>query len=164
MKETDKHKAAFEYYLSLQGKDRSITAVAREYKMSRAAVAKWSKGFKWQKRLQERADKNGEAIAKANDKIIVKDGITHAKKVNDALRLIQAALATAIPSLQNGTFKVDRATDLAAMCRALSDLIRLDQLLSGEADSRTAHVLTVTHVYKTAAECPHEIIEGEVVE
>lgn len=63
MKETLRHKEAFEYYYSL-GPTRSIPQVARQYSVSVAAVKKWSRAFNWQERIEQRDIENARRAAK----------------------------------------------------------------------------------------------------
>ena len=50
MKETLRHKEAFEYYYGL-GHDRNLTSVALHHGFTKRSVANWSKAFDWQARL-----------------------------------------------------------------------------------------------------------------
>lgn len=69
MQETLRHKEAFEYYLGL-GVARSITQVARQFSVSRAAVSKWSRAFGWQERLKVREAKIGAKVEESTDTTI----------------------------------------------------------------------------------------------
>lgn len=69
MQETLRHKEAFEYYLGL-GVARSITQVARQFSVSRAAVSKWSRAFGWQERLKVREAKIGAKVEESTDNTI----------------------------------------------------------------------------------------------
>lgn len=68
MKETLRHKEAFEYYLGLD--KRSIPKVAQKYTVSEAAVKKWSVAFSWQRRLKEREAKIGAKVEASTDNTI----------------------------------------------------------------------------------------------
>ncbi len=58
MKETLRHKEAFEYYYSL-GTERSFKLVESKFKVSNMSVARWSKEFNWQERIGQRDIENG---------------------------------------------------------------------------------------------------------
>jgi len=53
MKETLRHREAFEYYYVL-GNDRSYPQVASKFTVSLTSVKKWAKEFNWQQRVQDR--------------------------------------------------------------------------------------------------------------
>jgi len=50
MKETLRHKEAFEYYYNL-GEKRGLREVTQNFNITLTAVANWSKAFNWQERV-----------------------------------------------------------------------------------------------------------------
>ena len=67
MKETLRHKEAFNYYYSL-GNERKLSSVAIQFKVSERSVFKWSTEFNWQGRVQERDAKISDKLDKATEK------------------------------------------------------------------------------------------------
>ena len=162
MRETAKHIEAFEYYVAL-GLNRSLYKVARKMGVSTTTACKWSVGLDWQNRVEERDVRNGAAIAKKTDSAIVKETVTHTKAIRDSLNLIRAALGTAVKNIQSGELQVTRAQDLASLTTAQKELIKLDLVMSGEADSRVANTIKVEHCFPPGHE-PRKAVESEVVD
>ena len=165
MKETDKHRMAFEYYLAL-GPDRNLVKVQQKYSVCNKTVANWSKAFNWQKKLAQRTAKHDVAAAKNNDVELINRKSMQLKVVAQAFKSYVHQLIGEMPVQCpecSHSFTL-RVPGIKAQFRDVDMLVRLQEFLAGEADSHTKHSLTVTHVYKTAAECPHEVIEGEVVD
>ena len=70
MKETLRHKEAFEYYYIL-GDKRSYPQVASKFTVSRTSIKKWSKAFNWQERVEQRDIEIGKELeAKTNETVL----------------------------------------------------------------------------------------------
>jgi len=63
MKETLKHREVFEFYYSI-GDKRNLSSVAVQYKFSERSIAKWSKLFNWQERIEQRDIEIGKELEK----------------------------------------------------------------------------------------------------
>lgn len=72
--ETVKHHEAFEFYYWL-GDKRDLSQVARQFKVTPTAAAKWSQSFHWADRVKERDEKVIQRIRESNDAeaIAIKD-------------------------------------------------------------------------------------------
>ncbi len=120
MKETARHREAFEWYYGL-GEKRNIVVVAGKYGVSEMTLARWSKEFEWQKRILDRDKKIADAIEKKAD----------TKEINRKLRMLRF-----IDDIYEGNESKIKGMDV----EGVSDLIALskhEQLLSGEATERS---------------------------
>jgi len=124
MKETLRHREAFEYYYSL-GHDRSLTSVALQCGISERSVAAWSKAFDWQARIEQRDQENARRIQQKTDETIVGVKAKYRK-------VIGAAISDFVARLKAGQIVVDSVSDLER-------LVKLDLLLMGEATETHAH-------------------------
>jgi len=122
MKETLRHREAFEYYYSL-GDKKSITEVARKFTLSRASISKWSKAFNWQDRIVQRDIENGKELSKK-----VNDNIVNSKA--DYRALIRQTVDLYKKRLDEGKIIISRPQDLET-------LAKLDLTLMGEATDIT---------------------------
>jgi len=122
MKETLRHREAFEYYYSL-GDKKSITEVARKFTLSRASISKWSKAFNWQDRIVQRDIENGKELSKK-----VNSNIVNSKA--DYRALIRQTVDLYKKKLDEGKIIINRPQDLET-------LAKLDLTLMGEATEIT---------------------------
>jgi predicted DNA-binding protein YlxM (UPF0122 family) len=104
MKETLHHKEAFEFYYSL-GEKRSYTEVARKFTVSRTSVAKWSKAFNWQKRVQLRDVENAKKLEAKTDKKVVDEK-------TDFLNILRGTLADAVERIKSGKLGIRTQPEL----------------------------------------------------
>jgi len=118
MKETLRHKEAFEYYYSL-GEKKSITEVARKFTLSRASVGKWSKAFNWQDRIIQRDIENGKRLEKKTDKNVVNSKADYRALIRQTVELYKE-------KLKDKKIIITRPSDL-------SEMAKLDLLMMGEA-------------------------------
>lgn len=117
MKETLRHKQAFDYYYSL-GNERSFKLVESKYKVSNMTVARWSKAFNWQHRIEQRDIENSKKLEKKTDNAIVNSKA-------DYRALIKQTVDEYKERLRLGRIKITRPQDLES-------LAKLDLLLMGE--------------------------------
>ena len=122
MKETLRHKEAFEYYYSL-GEKRSFKLVEGQFKVSNMSVARWSKFFNWQDRIVQRDIENGKELSKK-----VNSNIVNSKA--DYRALIRQTVELYKQKLNDGKIIINRPQDLET-------LVKLDLNLMGEATDIT---------------------------
>jgi len=122
MKETLRHKEAFEFYYVL-GDSRSYMQVAQQFNVSKTSVAKWAKAFNWQERIEQRDIENSHRLAEKTDSIIVNEKANYRK-------IIKASIFKYVEALKAGGVKVNTVADL-------DRLIKADLLLMGEVTDRT---------------------------
>jgi len=145
MKETLRHQEAFNYYYSL-GDTRNIPQVVQNQKVSIASIKRWSQAFKWQERIAKRDKKIATKLAEKTDKIILKTKAEYRKEIQDSLQLLCGTLALLAEKVKSKSIKADSAKDLATLLKAQELLIRCEQFLSGEVDSRQELVITLQYV------------------
>ena len=122
MKENLQHSEAFEYYYSL-GKERSLVAVSCQYDVSERTVARWSKTFSWQERIELRDIEISKKLEEKTNTTIVNEKANYRK-------IIKASIATFVERLKNKEVDVTTIADLER-------LIKLDLLLMGEATEQS---------------------------
>jgi hypothetical protein len=118
--EREHHKRAFETYYGM-GHARSLTKVAKKIKMSVSVVKLWSREFDWQTRVDERERDVARVMAKSS---IQAEADTRLRNK----QLLQLALVQIAKQLAEGKVRVTLAD--------LDRLVRLEQFLEGQADSR----------------------------
>ena len=91
MKETLKHKEAFNYYYSL-GDKRGLRAVAQKFNTSLTSLAKWSVDFGWQARVDELDQEIIKSLEKQLKNEFVKDKLHYYNLVKKAISVYQANL------------------------------------------------------------------------
>jgi hypothetical protein len=131
MQETLRHIEAFEYYYGL-GAKRSLVEVGQKFGVSSVSAEKWSVAFEWQRRVQERDQKNAQALAQQTDKLILKTRADYRKEIQQTYSVVRAALVPIIEALKNQTVKAETLQDLTALVASLEKLIKLDLTVTGE--------------------------------
>ena len=121
MKETLRHREAFEYYYSL-GNKRSLLQVAEKFDVTVQAVGKWSVAHNWQERIEQRDIENGRRLEKKTDDTIIETKARYRK-------IIKACIARGVELIKTGKIKPETIQDLER-------LIKTDMLLIGEATER----------------------------
>ncbi|KKN58296.1 hypothetical protein LCGC14_0553760 [marine sediment metagenome] len=160
MKETLRHQEAFDYYYSL-GDTRRLLLVSQKAGVAEATAKRWSTRFKWRSRIAERDKKNALKLQAKTDKTILKTKSDYHKEVQESLSLIRGALALVAKKVKDQVLKADSAKDLGTLIKAQDAAIRLEQLLSGEADSRPENKLIIEYRDPVPRARP---VESEVVE
>jgi len=160
MEETLRHQEAFNYYYSL-GNTRRLLLVSQKVGVAEATVKRWSTYFKWRDKIIRRDKENARKLAKKVDKAILKTKSDYHKEVQDSLGLIRGVLALIAQKVKDKTLKADSAKDLGTLIKAQDAAIRLEQLLSGKADSRPEHVITVQYIDSVPKVKPIESKETE---
>jgi len=118
MKETLRHREAFEYYYIL-GEKRSITEVARKFTLSRASISKWSRAFNWQLRIVQRDIENSKALTKKINKDVVNSKADYRASIKKVVKKFE-------DKLDKDKIQICRTSDLAEMAN-------LDLKMMGEA-------------------------------
>jgi hypothetical protein len=124
MKETLRHKEAFEHYY-VMGASRNLASLARDCKVSEKSVKTWSGVFDWQARIEQRDIENSKRLQKATDDTVVSVKAKYR-------RIVGAAIGDFVSRFKAGQVAIDSVSDLER-------LIKLDLLLMGEATEAHAH-------------------------
>ena len=133
MKETLRHKEAFEYYYSL-GDKRNSSSVAVQYKVSERSIFKWSKNFNWQERIEQRDIEVSRGLEdKTNETIInIKAGFKAEIKVQ--LNIFKVMLNKLIEKFKNDEMiEIKNLDHLKIVVDSYEKLIKLYLTLIGEA-------------------------------
>ena len=99
MKEKLRHIEAFEYYYSL-GDKRNLNSVAVHYKFSERSMAKWSKNFNWQERIEQRDIANAKSLEKKTNKTIVNTRADYRAEIKTQLSILKAILNNVIKEIK----------------------------------------------------------------
>ena len=126
MKETLRHREAFEYYYSL-GDKRSYPKVASKFTVSRTSIKKWAKAFNWQTRIEQRDIENSKTLAKKTNKAVVNSKADYRALIKETVDIYKQ-------KLKDGKIKVNKPQDL-------DTLAKLDLVLMGEANENEQHKL-----------------------
>jgi len=147
MKETLRHKQAFEYYYGL-GDGRSYTEVARHYNVTKGAVGQWGTAFNWQQQLKQRDVKNAQTLAKKTDKAIVARDAKYIKIAEAAINVFASSLVGHVDeTCPNCGYKVTVNVPKAKMDAYQFDkMVRLIKFELGESDTREEHVIRLEYV------------------
>lgn len=117
MRETLRHREAFEYYYSL-GEKRSYPQVASKFAVSVTSVKKWAKAFNWQERVEQRDIENARKLEKKTNEAVVETKANYRK-------IVKAAIARWVENFRERSIEPGSVQDLER-------LIKLDLLLMGE--------------------------------
>lgn len=120
MIEQQNHKRAFETYYAM-GASRSLVRLAKKLGVARNTAKSWSRAFGWQDRIAER-DREVTRVMEAES---IREAVDTRKRNR---QLLQLALVQIAKQLAEGRVK--------ATMGDLDRLIRLEQFLDGQADSR----------------------------
>lgn len=126
MKETLRHREAFEYYYSL-GAERNLKKVCQQYTVSIPAVKKWSKALNWQERIEQRDIEIGKKLEEKTNEAVVNSKA-------DYRALIKKVVKEFEKRLEAGKIRIAKPEDLSIMAK-------LDLLMMGEPTERGEHKL-----------------------
>ena len=121
MKETLRHREAFEYYYGL-GNKRSYPKVASKFTVSRTSIKKWSKAFNWLERIELRDINNAKKLEDKTDESVVNSKADYRALIRKTVDLYKK-------KLDDGKIIISRPQDL-------DTLVKLDLNLMGEATER----------------------------
>ena len=132
MKETLTHQEAFDYYYSI-GKKRSFKLVERKFKVSNMSVARWSKAFNWQKRVEQRDIENAKSLEKKTNRIVVNSKADYRNEIKSQIGILKALLNKVIKDIKNGAgFNISNVKELNDIMSSYDKLSKLDLLMMGE--------------------------------
>jgi hypothetical protein len=121
VKETLRHREAFEYYYIL-GDKRTLQLVANKFTVSRQSVDKWKREFNWRDRVELRDVNNGKKLEAKTDKVVVNSKA-------DYRALIRKVVKEFEQKLKDKKIKISSPGDLTEMAK-------LDLLMMGESTER----------------------------
>ena len=121
MKETLKHKQAFNFYYALND-TRALPQVSQEFSVSLVTAKRWSKEFNWQVRIEQRDVGNAKKLEAKVDKAIVNSKADYRTLINKVVKEFEKKLTA-------GKIRIDKPEDLSIMAK-------LDLLMMGEATEK----------------------------
>ena len=128
MKETLRHKQAFEHYYSL-GENRGLRKVVQKFNITLTAVANWNKAFNWQERVGQRDIENAKKLETEVNKAVVSSKA-------DYRALIKKVVKEFEERLEVGKIRIAKPEDLSIMAK-------LDLLMMGEATEKEKQEITI---------------------
>lgn len=159
----ERHKEAFLYYLNL-GENRSYGKVARVFGVSGPAVRKWSINNNWQGKLHKQLKQQARLFQLAIDK----NQKIRVKSIGQVIESIGGALKRIIKDDEKGEPYIDitisSPKDLHNVVASYGELIRLEQLLAGQATSRPEHTMPIADIFRKIAGLSQEPEKKELPE
>jgi hypothetical protein len=152
VKETLRHKEAFEYYYSL-GDKRSYPQVSDKFTVSQTSIKKWASNFSWQERIIQRDIEIAKSLEKKTNRTIVNEKANYRKIIKVIIGKFVETIQTKIRDKQD----LDIIKDLAD----LEKLIKLDLLLMGEATGREESVIQERTFSNERIKAAHEALYGK---
>jgi hypothetical protein len=148
MQETKEHGDAFDEYYAM-GDGRSLRSLADHRDVTIRTLARWSKKFNWQERIIQRDLEINKRTEEKTNKAIVNtkaDYRADIKENRDSLKTIrqryEKLIADATEAIEKGEIKATTVKELDSIASSLKklhdldkDYVKLDLLLTGEADS-----------------------------
>lgn len=133
MKELDKHREAFEYFLSLGGQasDSKIREVAVKFQVADRTIWNWYKSLNWRNRADIRLNAIAKKVEEKTDTNIVNRKAKELADLDSTDTIIQAMIEDAKLKV-----KINDARDFAQVVGASEKVKKLKQLLLGEDTKR----------------------------
>lgn len=144
MRETQKHKDAFEYWLSLGGKssDNEIRETAVKYQVNERTVWTWYKELNWANRRDIRLNARAKKLEEKVDNAVVDRKAKELAELDDIDKIAQAMIKSTVKKDEQGntvlTIKISDDKGMASMIGAIDKIKKLKQLLIGEDTERGA--------------------------
>lgn len=142
MKETEKHKLAFELYYAM-GSGRSLAKLREKMKEipefankipSLVSLKKWSKNFNWQERIEQRLVEAKKDLEKKTNETILdikaKYSANIRKLFNISIQAINNLLAKKVP------LEIENIKDFREITTIIKELINTDLFLIGESEDK----------------------------
>jgi len=143
MRETQRHKDAFEYWLSLgggTGLDDCIK-VAQEFHISKRTFWNWYNELNWANRRDIRFNARAKKIEEKTDNAVVDRKAKELAELDDIDKIAQAMIKSTVKKDEQGntvlTIKISDDKGMASMIGAVDKLKKLKQLLIGEDTERS---------------------------
>ena len=142
MRETQRHKDAFEYWLSLgggTGLDDCIK-VAQEFHISKRTFWNWYNELNWANRRDIRLNARAKKLEEKVDNNVVDRKAKELAEIAEikaiAIGTIKATIDVTKEKLDKLKVKIETPHELAVMIKTYKELVTLEQLLIGEDTER----------------------------
>ena len=143
MRETQRHKDAFEYWLSLGGvtDNKTCELVASYMQAHIATFWRWYKEFNWRNRADIRLNTRAKKIEEKVDSNVVDRKAKELAELDDIDKIAQAMIKSTVKKNEQGesvlTIKISDDKGMASMIGAVDRIKKLKQLLIGETTENT---------------------------
>jgi len=132
MIETLRHKKAFEYYY-LIGDTRALPLVSQKFNVSIITAKRWSAGFNWQKRVEQRDIENTKSLEKKTNKTVVNSKADYRVDIKTQLSVLKAVLNKSIKKIKdNDIVDIENTSDMKDIMMTFEKLCKLDLAIMGE--------------------------------
>ena len=138
MKETNRHKEAFEYWLSLGGiaGDDKIRETAGKYQVNERTVWTWYKEFNWRNRADIRLNARAKKIEEKTDNAVVDRKAKELADLDDIDKIIMAMIRDTVTRDKDGkarvSIEIEDARDFSSVVASSDKIKRLKMSLIGE--------------------------------
>jgi len=152
MRETQKYKDAFEYWLSLGGQasDKTCGAVGVKFGVSTNTIWNWYKAFNWANRRDIRLNARAKKLEEKVDGNVVDRKAKELAELDDIDKIAQAMIKSTVKKDEQGntvlTIKISDDKGMASMIGAVDKIKKLKQLLIGEDTERDTQELVIKHI------------------
>jgi hypothetical protein len=133
MKETLRHKEAFEYYYSL-GLTRTLPQVDQKFTVSLTSVKNWSIAFHWQERIEQRDIEIGKGLEAKTNETILNTKADFRAEIKVQLSIFKVMLNKLIEKFKNNEgLEIENLDNLKIVVDSYIKLVSLYLTLIGEA-------------------------------
>jgi len=142
MRETQRHKDAFEYWLSLGGgaTEDSCSKVAEKMEIATSTFWNWYKAFNWRNRADIRLNARAKKIEEKTDNAVVDRKAKELAELDDIDKILQVMIKETVVRRPDGklgvSIDIEDARDMSATVSAVDKIKKLKQLLIGEDTER----------------------------
>jgi hypothetical protein len=142
LKETLRHKEAFEYYYVL-GEKRSYPQVAHKFTVSDRSIKKWGKAFNWQERIEQRDIEISRGLEIKTNETVISIKAAFKAEIKVQLSIFKTMLNKLIEKFkenkekkENEIIEIKKIDDLKIVTDCYEKLVRLYLSLIGEGAER----------------------------
>ena len=143
MRETQRHKDAFEYWLSLGGQasEKCFSELSPKFQSTTRTIWNWYNAFNWANRRDIRLNARAKKLEAKVDSNVVDRKAKELAQIADikaiALGTIKATVDPDKAGLERLKVKINSAKDLATVMNAYKEMVKIEQLLIGEDTERS---------------------------
>ena len=153
MRETQRHKDAFEYWLSLGGQasEKCFSELSPKFQSTTRTIWNWYNAFNWANRRDIRLNARAKKLEEKVDGNVVDRKAKELAELDDIDKIAQAMIKSTVKKNEQGesvlTIKISDDKGMASMIGAVDKIKKLKQLLIGEDTERnTQDTLIIKHI------------------
>jgi hypothetical protein len=142
MRETSRHREAFEYFVELGGvcSQENLEKIGNKYGIGWKTVGVWSSKFGWVSRADRILEKVHEKILEKQINELVKVKEKQLGEVRQVKTLLLSTMNNAITRRDGkleSSITPETSVDISALARSINEMIKTESLLIGEPTERT---------------------------